>query len=113
GRCDPRLGSTADGGSRARRQAVPAAERPARHLRHGLPRSRSRRAADGAAGCPRARRPAVRSWCHAAHVNLQMPALQEVAAVYCRRSVKDQTRAEHEAIETALDLIRSELTVEF
>ena len=91
GRRDPRPGPAADGGSRARRQAVPAAERGAGHLRHGLPRGRSRRAADGAAGRPRARRPGARSWCHAAHVNLQMPTLQEVAAVYCRRSVRPRS----------------------
>ncbi|MGO9601416.1 MAG: hypothetical protein ACLP7Q_25830, partial [Isosphaeraceae bacterium] len=54
----------------------------------------------GATNRPRARRHAARSWCHAAHVNLQMPALQDVAAVYCRRSVKGNTTTSVHDLET-------------
>src|SRR4029079_16405722 len=90
GRRDPGPGPAADGGSGARRQAVPAAERDPGDLRYRPPSGRSRRAAHGAAGLAGPRRPGAGSCCHAAHVNLQMPTLQWVAVVYCRKPVRER-----------------------
>ena len=64
-----------------------AAERGPGHLWHGLPSGRSGRATYRAAGPDSPRRPGAGSWCHAALVDLQIPTLQWVATVYCRKPV--------------------------